>query len=477
MMKKLIISLCILTAAVCANAKVTLPSVLSDGMVLQRNTDVTLWGKANPGKKVTIRTSWNGLKTSVKADSDGRWECSVPTGDAGGPYTIDFSDGEKLTLSNVLLGEVWFSSGQSNMEMPVGGFYRQWVEGGNDTIMEASPDVPLRMFITDLKPDSENFISQWNPEVQEEIYGNWFLNTPEGVSKCSAVSYYFAKKLQEVLGVPVGIVVSTRGATRIESWISREVLDAVKPGLTRNPSDMFAPSFHFNGEIAPLTRFAVAGFIWYQGESNHTTPLEYAMLYETMVRDWRSRWGRGDLPFYAVQVTPYNYSNPMGTDAAILREQQFKGAEAIPNGGIVCTIDIGSGIHIHPPYKRPVGDRLAMLALARCYGRTGFLSVSPSFESMKIKDGKALISFRDAPHGIGPMLTDLEGFEIAGSDKVFHPAKARVDSYGPADLEVWSPEVPDPVAVRYCFRNCPSGSVHDPAGLPLFPFRTDDWEK
>ena len=462
---------------VVASAKVELPSVLSSGMVLQQNTDITLWGKASPGHKVSVKTSWNGRKTTVKAGSDGRWECSVPSGAAGGPYTIEFSDGEKTVLEDILLGEVWFCSGQSNMEMPVAGFYRQAVEGSYETIAAASESTPIRMFLTDQEPDSERFITQSSPEVQDDLMGKWFPNSPQGVSKCSAVAYFFARRLQSVLGVPVGLVVATRGGTWIETWISREALEKVKPGFEASPENRFSPTYHFNGKIAPLTRFAVAGFIWYQGESNQPEASEYSMLFQTLVADWRARWGRGDLPFYSVQIAPYHYDNPSGISAALIREQQQMGAEAIANGGIVCTLDIGSDKHIHPPYKIQVGDRLAFMALAKHYGRKGYIYESPSYDSMTIKDGKALIRFRNAPHGIGPMFTEFSGFEIAGADRVFHPAHAVTKSYGPADLEVWSPEVGEPVAVRYCFHNLVEASVFEPAGLPLFPFRTDDWDE
>ena len=256
-----------------SEAKVTLPSILGDNMVLQQQAEVKLWGKARPNATVTVKTSWNGQTYKSSSDGKGGWSLTVSTPVAGGPYKIIFNDGELLTLQNVLIGEVWFCSGQSNMEMPMGGFDRQPVRGTNDIIAKAKPSTPIRMYTTDSKDG--RWVRQFSKTPVEDCQGEWLENTPVNVSHISAVSYYFARYIQEVLEVPVGIVVSTWGGSKIEAWMSRE---SIKPfssidlsildndAEVKNPTA--TPCVLYNGKIAPLTNFAVRGFLWYQGESN-----------------------------------------------------------------------------------------------------------------------------------------------------------------------------------------------------------------
>lgn len=460
-------------------AKVKLPSVLGDNMVLQQQSEVNLWGKARTGATVTVKASWNDQVYKTSADKQGNWLLKVSTPAAGGPYRITFSDGESLTLENVLIGEVWFCSGQSNMEMPMGGFDRQPVRGTNDIIAKAKPSTPIRMFTTD--SEDGRWVRQFSKTPQEDCRGEWLENTPVNVSHISAVSYYFARYIQEVLEVPVGIIVSSWGGSKVEAWMSRE---AIKPfgsidtsildndAEVKNPTA--TPCVLYNGKIAPFTPFAVKGFLWYQGESNRDNADLYQSLMPAFVNDLRAKWGRGELPFYFVQIAPFNYEGADGTSAARLREVQLQHMKEIPNSGMVTTMDVGHPVFIHPVDKETVGNRLAYWALAQTYGLKGFGYAPPVYKSMEIQGDKIYINFDNAQRGLTPMWTSLKGFEIAGEDKVFYPAFAEIETKT-ARLAVSSDKVPSPVAVRYAYKNYVEASIFSIHGIPVAPFRTDNW--
>ena len=495
-------ALLMLAAGVYLEAKIKLPAVLDDNMVLQRRTDVKFWGWADPGSLVRVTPSWDGSSVTASAGEDGKWLCTMPSPEAGGPYEITFEQiakgkaGRKgnaedvLTLRNILVGEVWLCSGQSNMEMPVKGFDRQPNEGGNMQIVKAKPSVPIRMFVADT--DHGTWIRQWSVKPEEDVKGKWYENTPEGVAFTSAVAYNFATMLQEALEIPVGVIVTTLGGSEIECWMSRESIEPFRnkrinaqldkvdnaPESLTDRDSHSVPTLMFNAKIAPFTNFAIAGFLWYQGESNLRNAREYPELYKAMVGDWRSRWGLGDIPFYCVQIAPYSYDRkPDALRSAYMREAQEKGARAIPNGGIVTTIDVGVPNFIHPVDKVTVGNRLALLALGKHYGYAGYyLCESPYLESIEKVPGKIYINVAAAPRGLYPMWTSLQGFEIAGEDRVFHKAFAEIEE-STCRLAVSSPEVPDPVAVRYGFHNWAEAYVFNTGGLPLMPFRTDDWDE
>lgn len=451
--KRFCLTACCCLLAVAAMAKVQLPSVLQSNMVLQQQTEVRLWGKAEAGKKITVKTSWNHRKYQTTAQTDGSWQLMVATGTAGGPYEVTISDGDVTTLDNVLLGEVWLCSGQSNMEMPMRGFDRQPVEfGTNAEIARAKAKTPIRMYISDTD-DNYQYIRQESQTPQFDMQGGWHQNTPEAVCRCSAVAYHFAQYLQDVLDVPVGVVVSTRGGSRIEPWLIGGEL--------------------YNGKLHPLTPFTVSGFLWYQGESNCDNASEYAALMQQMVSQWRQVWGQGDLPFYFVEIAPFSYDNqPDGLKAAYLREAQQEAAKKIVNSGIVSTLDLGDATSIHPLRKKEVGTRLALMALGQTYGRKGFGYRSPTFRSLERIDGRLYVNMDNCGNGACPMWQSLGGFEIAGEDGIFHPAFAEVETKT-CRLAVSSKDVPEPVAVRYCFKNTPEPSVYNIEGLPLLPFRAE----
>lgn len=460
-------------------ARVKPASVIGDNMVLQQQAHVKLWGEARKNSTVTVKTSWDGKTYTSRTDATGQWLLTVSTPAAGGPYEITISDGEVLTLKNILIGEVWFCSGQSNMEMPMRGFDRQTMQGGNDVIARAKAKTPIRMFIMDSKDGK--WLRQFSKTPQTNCFGEWVENTPENVAETSAVAHYFASYLQEVLEVPVGLIISTWGGSKVEAWMSREAIapfSDIDLSILDNDVEVknptVTPCVLYNAKIAPLTNFAIKGFLWYQGESNRDNADQYANLMPAFVKDLRQRWNVGEFPFYFVQIAPYDYEGADGTSAARLREAQARNMKDIPNSGMVTTLDIGNPVFIHPVDKKTVGDRLAYWALGHTYGLKGFGYAPPMYKSMEKVDQKIYINFDYAPRGLCPMWTSLDGFEIAGEDKVFYPAFAEIETKS-CRLAVSSDKVPNPVAVRYAYKNYIEPSIFSIQGIPVAPFRTDNW--
>ena len=473
-MKKLFLTLAGRGTAFSLQAKVVLPTLFADHMVLQQQTEARFWGTATPGKKVTIRPSWSSQTITATADAEGRWEAAVPTPEAGGPYTIDLSDGERLTLNDVLIGEVWLCSGQSNMEMPMRGFTNQPVTNPTDVIARAKASTPIR--ICNVKR-----VTARTP--QESCTAKWEQNTPEAVAGASATAYYFARYLQEVLEIPVGIIISSWGGTPVEAWMDRETMAAFPEfdlsfldgdGKINKPQNQ--PTMLYNSMIAPLVPYTIKGFLWYQGESNRLRPAQYQKLMPAFVKMLRERWGLGELPFYYVQIAPYCYENAdLEGGSALLREAQMRNLGEIPASGMAVTMDIGNRNCIHPGKKAEVGQRLAWLALVNDYGMKGFEPTTPLYESMTVEGNRAYLTFRCGKSSLAPLGDALGGFEVAGADRVFHPAKAWIEK-GRGRLIVTSDEVQTPVAVRYAFRNYAEASLFNTYGIPASSFRTDDWE-
>ena len=458
-------------------AKVTLPSFFSDNMVLQQNTEAAIWGWTDTGGKVTVSTTWAGAKFTATPDADGKWMVRIPTPAAGGPYNIFITDGDKSArseLANVLIGEVWFCSGQSNMEMPVGGYGGQPAEGASDFILGAKANSPIRIC---------NITRKASLTPLSECEGSWSENLPEVVSNTSATAYFFAHKLQEVLDIPVGIIVSCWGGSTIETWINRETLTSKFSKefdlsfLDRDKiegTEFQTPCTLFNGQVAPLVPFTFGGMIWYQGEANRGRAEQYIRLQKEYVAMMRDLFKVPDAPFYFVQIASWPYDDPDGWTSGYFREAQAKSLEVIPNSGMAVTLDIGEYDTIHPHKKREVGNRLAYLALVKHYGLKGIDPDSPVYESVSFGNSEAIVTFKMDGRGLSPA-GNLEGFEIAGADKVFHPADAHVQLWN-NKVVVSSPDVPDPVAVRYCFRNWGVGTLFNNYGIPVGPFRTDNWD-
>jgi len=480
--RKAICAATALSVCISLQAKVTLPSFISDNMVLQQQTEVKLWGWTDSGKAVKVTTGWDGKSVSASPDKSGKWMVSVPTPEASlTPWEISFSDGESLSIKNVLIGEVWFCSGQSNMDMVVRGYSGQPTEGGVDAILAANPARPIR--ICTIKKN-------YSTEPVETSEGSWQENDPQTVAKTSATAYFFADCLQSALGIPVGILITCRGGSTIETWIDRETIEKGfadefdlsyldrpwDPAGKIKGADHRLPCMLYNGQVHPLEPFTFKGMIWYQGEANRTRPEQYLRLMQAYAAMMREKFQNPGAPYYFVQIAPYIYSSD-GDNTFIsgyMYEAQQKAAETIPNSAMACTVDVGAANVIHPPKKREVGRRLAMLALARDYGVNVIDPYSPTFQKVEFADGKALVTFKMGTMGLSPMNVDLEGFEVSGADKVFHPAKARVGK-DRKTIRVWSDEVSEPVAVRYCWRDYAEGTVYNNYGIPVAPFRTDDW--
>ncbi len=457
-----------------AEAKVTLPSIFANNMVLQQQSNVAIWGKATPRKSVKIKASWSDESITIKADKDGRWSGEIKTPAASNDsYTITLDDGETTTLSDVLVGEVWLCSGQSNMEMPVRGFNNQPVEDASEIIMGAKASTPIRICRVKLAVS-------YKPE--EDCTATWYQNNPKDVAYTSATAYTFARALQERLEIPVGIVVSTWGGTPIEGWMKREAF-AKYPhiDLSHLASEEAAksvarpqgePVMLYNAMINPLIPFTFKGMLWYQGESNRNNPKEYARLMPDFVEMIRNDFKNEELPFYFVQIAPFVYDGNDEISSALLREAQLKSAAEIDNSGMVVTLDIGEAECIHPTRKNEVGVRLAHLALTNDYGIEGINPNSPTLSKMEIDGNKAKLTFSAK---VSPQERQLSGFTIAGEDRKFYTAEARVEK-GTGLLIIESKSVTKPVAVRYAFTNVPQASLFSDFNLPVSSFRTDNWE-
>lgn len=482
-MKKLIVLILLLLAASALEAKIELPRILGDNMVLQRNTVVNLWGKAAHKSKVTITTSWNDKSYTVRADSDGRWKAGVETCDAGGPYSISISDGDVMTIGNIFLGEVWVCSGQSNMEMPVRGYPAQPCDGSEQAILEAGQYPFVRMFTVE-----RNSSSQPQSDCKG---GEWLISSSETAAEFSAAAYFFGITLNRVLNIPIGLVSTNWGGSSIETWMSEEAIisleDIDQDIAFSGKDDNNCPGLLFNGMVLPIADYTAKGFIWYQGESNRHNPKDYPHLMAKMVSEWRKLWGDEQMPFYYVQIAPYYYEwRTDGFEQPMMAEAQYKAHSMIPYSGVVPTIDIGHKSCIHPPQKPVVGRRLAYHALSKDYGVKGFVADAPAFESMRQEGKKLVLTFSNLSNPSGNNSSNsfsyfdaeetrvLKGFEIAGADRFFYPAKANFQWWKDC-IEVYSDEVDNPIAVRYAFRNVSEANIMTVSGLPLPSFRTDDW--
>jgi sialate O-acetylesterase len=311
----------------------------------------------------------------------------------------------------------------------------------------------------------------------EDSAGKWVVSSPSEVAKYSAVAYAFGKYLQEILGIPIGLIHSSWGGTPIESWIDENTLKSefneIDFSVLTDKVGPESPGVLFNGMIYPILDYAIRGVIWYQGESNRKQPKQYSSLFPSMIQDWRKRWNIGEFPFYFVQIAPYSYRYDANTQSAFLREAQLKTMLSVQNTGMVVTMDIGDSLSNHPANKILVGKRLAYCALVKTYHMEGLSYSGPIFKVMTINENKVILTFDYAEYGLTSFGKELQDFVIAGNDKQFHPAKAEIKG---ATLVVWSDEVKVPVAVRYCWKNFAVGTLFNTAGIPASSFRTDNWD-
>ena len=485
-MKRLPVSvlLVLLIAVAAQGASLQLPTILGDHMVLQQKSFAKIWGWAEPEQLVQVTTSWNDRTYSTVTDQKGNWQVSVATAKAGGPYTVTIQADITRVLEDILLGEVWICSGQSNMEWQLSKAETA------ETEIQRSDFPGIRLFTV------EKHIAM---RPLEDVRGSWELCKPTTSPGFSAIGYFFGKMLHQELGVPVGLVNTSWGGTPSEAWTSRETLgkfgdfdqqleelyssseDLEKAGkeqervetMLKEQQDFnsHTPSVLYNGMLHPIKNMAIKGAIWYQGESNQTRAIQYRTIFPGMIEDWRDTWKQGEFPFYFVQIAPYNYGPE--PSSAELREAQLLTLSKVKYTGMAVTMDIGNPENIHPTNKRDVGKRLALWALARDYGQDLVFS-GPLYRDQSIEDGKIRIHFNYTGSGLEAKGGPLTHFEIAGADQVYHPAEAVIDG---ESILVSSSDVSLPVAVRYAWSNIAEPNLFNREGLPASSFCTDSWKR
>jgi sialate O-acetylesterase len=471
-----------------ARADVRPNALCTEGMVLQQKANVKIWGEADKGEKVTI--SFRGKTASAQAGDDGRWVATIPTGEAGGPFDLSIAGNNKIELKNVLVGEVWVCSGQSNMEWSINA-----CNESDKQVAKGEPHNPMVRMFTVKK------VTPTTP--QNNASGSWVEASPDSVGKFSAVGYFFGRDLNKAQKVPVGLIHTSWGGTRAEAWTSKEYLDGhdwfknehVKFDTSKVNAN--SPSVLYNGMIHPIRNYGIKGAIWYQGESNAGQAYKYRALFPMMIQNWRKDFNQGDFPFYFVQLAPFNAipKAPGDSNWAELREAQTMTLKLNHTGMAVIT-DVGNEYDIHPTPKQPVGERLSLCARALTYGEKVAYS-GPMFKSVKFDGEKAILKFDHIGGGlvakklvptqvrqtkagdqaawrVDPDAKDIEltGFTIAGKDQKFYSAKAIIQG---DDVIVSSPDVTAAAAVRYGWANHPLCGLFNRDGLPASPFRTDDF--
>ena len=469
----------VLVTATLVSAAVKLPAVFGDNMVLQQGCSVPVWGWATSGDEVTV--SLAGQKQTARTGADGRWQVKLSKLEANGgaaplEMTVQDSSGKTIKFKNIAVGEVWVCSGQSNMEIGIGG-----CDHGKEEIAAAKyPQIrlftvpwvrapqPAQDVLTGMIFDPRNAWVRASQPTQD-VHAVWYVCSPQTVSKggwtgFSAAAYFFGRTLHQKLNVPVGLIHTSLGGTPAEHWTSRKALEA-EP-LLRSLAGQDGSSTLYNGMISPLIPFAIRGVIWYQGESNVGRAMQYRTLLPAMIRNWRTDWGQGDFPFGIVQIAPCRYGSVV--PCAELWEAQLLTVKRTPHTGLAVTTDLG--LSLHPTNKQDVGRRLGLWALATVYGQKLVYS-GPIYQSMTVEGDKVRLTFDHVGSGLasrdGKPLTD---FVIAGADKKFHPATAAIDG---ATLVVQSSEVPHPQAVRFAWHEDAQPNFINKDGLPASPFGTD----
>jgi len=442
-----------------AFSNVTLPNVFSDNMVLQRNTEVMIWGWANSQEEVVIAPSWNNQTYKIKASNQAKWEINIPTPKEGGPFSISIKGYNEIVLKNILIGEVWICSGQSNMEMNA-----SWgIENGDEAVKNATN--PNIRFFTVPKLTATTF--------QNNLSGNWTECTPETMKYFSSVGYFFAKRLQEDLkNVPIGLISSNWGGTPAEIWMPEEVIQndpiLLEAAKTRR-EERYGPNQPgraFNAMIYPLTGFKIAGVIWYQGESNVGSSV-YDKTFSALITSWRKLWNY-DFQFYYAQIAPYKYGeNHFG--GAVIRDAQRKVLQEVPNTGMALTSDISPIDDIHPKDKKSVGVRLANLALANIYKTNTNIVNGPLYKGITIQKNKITVAF-DYSDGLYFRDKKANQFEIAGADNVFYEATAVIKNN---NVVLQSDKVKEPIKVRFAWKNTDQSTLFNKANLPASSFITE----
>lgn len=500
--------LLILIISCVASADVRLPSVIGDNMVLQQGDSVPIWGWAEAGSKITVTGNWGTEKWETTAGQDGKWMVKIQPGKVGGPYEMTISDGNAITVKNILVGEVWVCSGQSNMEWPVGQSVKAAAE-----MADANNYPQIRLFTVGKKVSYE---------PMKNCKGNWQVCNSQSVKGFSAVGYFFGRQLNKELNIPIGLINTSWGGTPAESWMSKDALNAnpdfvpilkrfgetvanypelqkkyqmEKQKYEKEAADLrregkpipprpeiyepiglnhpYSPTGLYNGMILPIVPYGIRGAIWYQGESNAWRAYQYRTLLPAMIKNWRQTWNQGDFPFLLVQLANWKAvePEPKENDWAELREAQLM-TLSVPNTGMAVTTDIGDANNIHPTNKQDVGKRLALWALAKTYKKDVVYS-GPLYKYMEIEGNKAILHFDHVGGGLVAKGGEpLKGFAIASQDKKFVWGDAKIEG---DTVVVSSDKVAEPAAVRYAWAINPICNLYNKEELPASPFRTDDW--
>jgi len=502
------------------HAEVKLPAVFCNHMVLQRGVEIPVWGKASPNEEISI--SFNKKTVSFTADNYGNWMVFLPVQKAGGPYNMEIFGKNTITVKDVYVGDVWLCSGQSNMDMTVAKENRYWCGVENEEQEVASANFPLiRVFDVEFTPSDS---------IKQDVIGKWEICTPQTVGHFSAVAYFFAREIYQNYKIPIGLITSAYGASTAETWISREALEAhpnLKPMLDtyinkyekfvndsatimnkyreemkqyadnlvniqasagdvnakklkapKNPNpeiDQHNPYVCYNGMIAPIIPYAIKGALWYQGESNGPSAYQYCEIMETLISDWRARWKSGNFPFLYVQLANYGKAmeKPVEDGSMMtVREAQLQNLSVTNTGMAVAIENAGNEpTNIHPKNKQDIGYRLGLIARAKVYDEKVEYS-GPIYRSYKIKKNTIILSFNHVGKGLVAKNDTLTGFAICGNDKKWVWANAKIKG---KTVIVSSPEVVNPVAVRYCWGTNPPASLKNKAGLWAPNFRTDNF--
>ncbi len=457
-----------------SEAQIRLPSVLQSNMVLQRESNVLLWGWSQPAESFKIKLSWQKDKIQVVADSLGNWNAIIQTGPAGGPVSIFFKGKKnKIKLENILFGEVWFCSGQSNMAFTInmlGGWDSEYYKKDKEDFLKNDYS-NIRLFTAQLNAASE-------PE--DDCVGSWKSADLKSAGDFSAVAFFYGRELYNKLKVPIGLINSSWGGTRAEAWTKPDVIESgsklefYRFDTSRSYRNKDKPGVLYNGMVHPFLNYRIKGVIWYQGEANRNDASHYKDLFEALIWNWRSDFNQELLPFYYVQIAPFGYKESMV--GALLREAQTDALE-VPATGMAVTLDIGNFKNIHPKNKQAVGRRLALVALHHNYGFSDLEFSGPVYTRGRvedipwIEDMKGIrLNFDHAAPGLVLKDSAETGFTIAGKDKLFYKADAKTEGNS---VVVWSEHVPKPYAVRYAFTNTPPATLYNTAGLPSSSFRTD----
>jgi sialate O-acetylesterase len=485
-----------LSAAREPRAELKLHALFSDGMVLQSDFACPIWGTVEPGEEISVSIA--GQKKTAKAGADGKWSLKLDPLKTGGPHELVVAGRNTVTVRDVLVGEVWICSGQSNMEWTVNG-------SNNPAEEKASANYPkIRHFLVPKRQEAAPVA---------DVVGSWKVCSPETVGGFTAVGYFFGRELHQKLNVPVGLIHTSWGGTAAEVWTSKRVLDATeslkpmvdgyvkrnekyekdfaeyktaaekakaegKPAPKAPGGKPMMPSCLYNGMIANIVPYGIKGAVWYQGESNASRAKEYQTLFPSMIKNWREDWGQGDFPFGFVQLANFKANRnekldqPVESSWAELREAQTM-TLSLPKTGMAVIIDIGHPTDIHPRNKQDVGKRLALWAQAQVYQKEIVYS-GPMYESMKVEGGKARLSFKHVGGGLEAKGEKLLGFAVAGEDRTFHWADAVIDGKA---VVVSSDKVAKPTAVRYAWADYPECNLYNKEGIPASPFRTDDWAR